>query len=117
MPLCRAFHIFIKLTGFTRPVGPISKLTLKEKDALQATIDELLGKCFILDSSSLKGPLSPLTGKKYGGIWSYLDHQNINVVTLTNHYAIPPMDQIPTLSKEAVFSEILTYTKFTNFSV
>lgn len=103
MPLCRAFHIFIKLTGFTRPVGPISKLTLKEKDALQATIDELLGKCFILDSSSLKGPLSPLTGKKYGGIWSYLDHQNINVVTLTNHYAIPPMDQIPTLSKEAVF--------------
>jgi hypothetical protein len=93
MPLDRDIEFIIELQPGT---APISKRTYcmppKELAELKNQLQELLGKGYILPSSSPWWSPALFVKKKNGSLRMCVDYRPLNAVTINNKYPLPRMD-------------------------
>ena len=94
-------------TGAVPPFRPTYRTSLKEKEAIQAQVEELLGKGLIEPSHSPYGAPVLFVGKKDGGLRMCVDYRALNRVTIKNRYPLPRIDDImDQLQGASVFSSL-----------
>ena len=97
---------FVEGTPLPRP-AKLYPLSPKEKEALDAWLNEELRKGYIRKSKSPVAAPVFFVKKKDGSLRLVQDYQELNEITVKNHYPIPRIsDLIDSLSKAKVFTKI-----------
>nr|GFA81468.1 putative reverse transcriptase domain-containing protein [Tanacetum cinerariifolium] len=83
------------------------RLALSEMKELSGQLKELADKGFIRPSSSRCGAPVLFVKKKDGSFWMCIDYQELNKLTVKNHYLLPRIDDLfDQLQGSSVYSKI-----------
>jgi len=100
-------HAVDLVQGATPQSRPLFRLSRKEREELQRTINELLEKGYIKPSTSPFGAPILFVGKKDGTLRMCVDYRALNKLTIKNRYPLPRIDDLlDTLSCASHFTTL-----------